>query len=286
MAYLTRGRFFRDSMSGLNRNSKAVIITGASSGIGKACAEIFAAKGWKVMLAARQLDKLQYIEFQLKQKGAEVAVCAADVSKEEDCKNLVSETVKVFGQIDVLICNAGISMRALFEDVSLDVIRKVMDVNFWGTVCCTKYALPYLLRSKGSVVGLSSIAGKKGLPGRTGYSASKFAIEGFLETLRTENLKTGLHVLVACPGFTTSNIRNTALSKDGTSQGESPRDENSMMSAEEVAAHIFNAVKNRKRDLVLTANGKLVVMMNKFFPGLMDRMVYNHMAKEKNSPVK
>jgi dehydrogenase/reductase SDR family protein 7B len=264
---------------------KVVIITGASSGIGKACAEVFAANGCKVMLSARHSDKLQYIEFQLKQKGFEAAVCAADVSKEEDCKNLINETVKRFGQVDMLICNAGISMRALFEDVNLDVIRKVMDVNFWGTVYCAKYALPYLLKSKGSITGISSIAGKKGLPGRTGYSASKFAMEGFLETVRTENLKKGLHVLIARPGFTASNIRNSALAKDGTTQGESPRNENKMMAAEEVAIHIYNAVKNRRRDLVLTANGKLVVLLNKFFPAIMDKMVYNHMAKEKDSPI-
>jgi dehydrogenase/reductase SDR family member 7B len=264
--------------------NKTVIITGASSGIGKACAEVFASNGCKVMLSARQPDKLQYIEFQLKKKGLEAATCPADVSKEEDCRNLIEETVRRFGQLDVLVCNAGISMRALIADVDLSVLRKVMDVNFWGTVYCAKYALPYLLKSKGSVTGVSSIAGRKGLPGRSGYSASKFAMEGFLETLRTENLKKDLHVLVVRPGFTASNIRNTALSKDGTSQSESPRDEQKMMSAEAVAQHIYDAVKNRKRDLVLTANGKMVVLLNKFFPALMDKMVYNHLAKEDNSP--
>lgn len=265
---------------------KTVIVTGASSGIGLACAEIFAAQGCKVMLSARQKDKLDNIVSKLKLQGNDVAAFAADVSKEDDCRSLIDETKKQFGGIDVLICNAGISMRAIFEDVDLNVIRKVMDVNFWGTVYCTKFALPHLLRSKGSVVGISSIAGKKGLPGRTGYSASKFAMEGFLETLRTENLKKDLHVLVACPGFTASNIRNTALSKDGSTQGESPRNEQNMMSAEEVAHHIYSAVNNRKRDLVLTLNGKLAVLLNKFFPGLMDKVVYNHMAKEKDSPLR
>ena len=177
-------------------------------------------------------------------------------------------------------------MRALFSDLDVDVIRKVMDVNFWGAVYCTKSAFPYLLKSKGSIVGISSIAGKKGLPGRTGYSASKFALEGFLETIRTENLKKDLHVLVACPGFTASNIRQSALAKDGSQQGESPRDESSMMSSDEVAKHIYNAVVKRKRDLILTGNGKLTVWLNKFFPAFMDKMVYNHMAKEPDSPFK
>lgn len=267
-------------------SQKVVVITGASSGIGKALAAEFAGKGYAVAIAGRNPAKLQAEADALRQAGAKVLSVICDVSREEECKNLIDQTVKEWGRIDVLINNAGISMRALFEDLDLKVIRQLMDINFWGTVCCTKFALPYLLKSKGSVVGISSIAGKKGLPGRTGYSASKFAMEGFLETLRTENLKKGLHVLVACPGFTASNIRNTALSKDGSSQGESPRDEKGMMQPEEVAARIYAAVEGRKRDLVLTANGKLTVFLNKFFPGWMDNVVYNHMAKEADSPFK
>ena len=126
----------------------------------------------------------------------------------------------------------------------------------------------------------------RGLPARTGYSASKFAMQGFMEALRTELMKKGVHVLVACPGFTASNIRNTALAKDGTSQKESPRDESSMMSAEEVARAILKAVVKRKRDLVLTTQGKMTVFLNKWFPGFMDGMVYKHLAKEKDSPLK
>ncbi len=282
---------------------KVVVITGASSGIGLACAKEFTSAGAKVVLAARHEDKLQLASGKLQLAGNNeltsertadwrlpsadfCLTVVTDVSKQDDCKKLIDETIKHYGRLDVLINNAGISMRALFEEVDLKVLHELMDINFWGTVYCTKYALPYLLKAKGSVVGMSSIAGKKGLPGRTGYSASKFAIEGFLETLRIENLKKDLHVLVACPGFTTSNIRNTALSKDGTAQGESPRDENNMMSADEVAKRIYKAVIHRRRDLVLTSNGKLTVLLNKFFPAFMDKMVYNHMAKEADSPFK
>jgi dehydrogenase/reductase SDR family protein 7B len=143
-----------------------------------------------------------------------------------------------------------------------------------------------LLQSKGSVVGVSSIAGFKGLPGRTGYSASKFAIQGFLETLRIENLKSGLHVLIACPGFTASNIRNTALAADGSVQGESPRDEESMMKPEDVAKKIANAIKKRRKILVMTMQGKMIVLLNKLFPFMLDRIVYNQLAKEPDSPFK
>lgn len=265
---------------------KVVVITGASSGIGKALAEFFGTRGSKLVLTARHTDKLSDVEKSLKAKGVEVLSVRCDVSIEEDCRQLIASAVKAFGTVDVLINNAGISMRALFADLDLQVIRKLMDTNFWGTVYCTKYALPYLLKNKGSVVGVSSIAGKKGLPGRTGYSASKFAMEGFLETLRNENLRNGLHVLVACPGFTASNIRSTALSKDGTMQGGSPRNEQSMMQPEEVAEAIYYAVQKRKRDLILTASGKITFWMNKFFPAWIDRLVYKHMSKEPDSPFK
>ena len=177
-------------------------------------------------------------------------------------------------------------MRALFAEVGLDVIRKLMDINFWGTVYCSKYALPYLLKSEGSLVGVSSIAGYKGLPGRSGYSASKFAMQGFLEVVRIENMKKNLHVLIACPGFTSSNIRNMALSKDGTAQGETPLDESRLMSSEKVSQHIIQAIEKRKDRLILTTQGKMTVLLNKFFPKFMDKMVYSHMAKEPNSPFK
>jgi dehydrogenase/reductase SDR family member 7B len=265
---------------------KVVIITGASSGIGKALSFEMAARGAKIVLAARSKDKLSEIETFLKARGAEVIAIPTDVSLEDDCRRLITETVQYFGRIDILINNAGISMRALFEQSGLDVIRRLMEVNFWGTIYCTKFALPYLLQTKGSVVGVSSIAGNKGLPGRTGYSASKFAIQGFLETLRIENRKTGLHVLIACPGFTSSNIRNTALAADGTIQGESPRDENSMMKAEDVAKKIANAIEDRKQILVMTLQGKLIVFLNKIFPFILDRIVYNQLAKEPDSPFK
>ena len=270
----------------LNLKDKVVVITGGSSGIGKACAVVFAKSGASVVIAGRNDENLRSAELELKKSNVNVVAVKCDVSNETECRNLIEAAVNRFGKLDVLINNAGQSMRAIVEEVDLNVLKKLMDTNFWGAVYCTKYALPYLLKTKGSVVGISSIAGKKGLPGRSGYSASKFAMEGFLETLRTENLKKGLHVLIVCPGFTSSNIRNTALTKDGTVQGESPRDENKMMSAESVAERILEAVKKRKRDLILTVNGNMVVWLNKFFPAWMDKIVFNHMTKEPESPFK
>lgn len=266
--------------------NKVIIITGASSGIGEACAMAFADQGDHVVLAARNAERLNAVKLAIEKKGVEVLAVACDVSVKEDCGRLIQETVTRFGRIDALINNAGISMRAIFNEMDLDVLEKVMAINFYGTVYCTKFALPYLLKSKGSVVGVSSIAGYVGLPARTGYSASKYAMQGFLDALRTENLKTGLHVMVACPGFTASNIRNTALSADGSAQGESPRNEGKMMTAEEVADRIVQGVNKRKRTLVMTGEGKLAVFLGKLFPKFVEKQVYNKMAKEPDSPIK
>ena len=272
---------------------KVAIITGASSGIGLAAAKEFAAQGSFLALAARNKEKLDSLVAQLDAEygktddGKEKFIAVAtDVTKEEDCRNLVEKCASHFGKIDILVNNAGISMRAMFRDLDLSVIKSLMDVNFWGTVFCTKYALPWLLKSKGSVVGVISIAGFKGLPARTGYSASKFAIYGFLDTLRVEHLHDGLHVMIFAPGFTSSNIRNVALVADGTRQGETPRDEEKMMSAEAVEKRLAKGIKKRKSQIILTPIGKLTVFLNKFFPRLVDRLEYDYMKREPNSPLK
>ncbi|MFM7852953.1 MAG: SDR family oxidoreductase [Flammeovirgaceae bacterium] len=265
---------------------KVVIITGGSSGIGKALADEFSRKGSKVLITGRNIGDLQQVQNELRAKGQEITCCQADVSVESDNQKMVDQAVRIFGKVDILINNAGISMRALFEDFSLEAFKKVMDINFYGTVYATRYALPHILQTKGSVVGISSINGKRSTPARSAYSASKFAMEGFLETLRTEVMKRGVHVLVVSPGFTASNIRKRSLTKDGTPQGDSPRKENEMMTAEEVAQQVYQAVVARKRDVILTTKGKLAIWINKWWPSLADKLVYNELAKEQDSPLK
>lgn len=266
-------------------SEKVVIITGASSGIGEALTREYASRGFKLSLGARRIERLEALKQQF--PGIEILCIKTDVSKEDDCRNLIEQTIKHFGRIDILINNAGVSMRALFQDAELDVIYRIMNINFYGTVYCTKYALPYLLDSKGSLVGVISIAGHVGLPGRSAYSASKFAIRGFLDTLRIENLHKGLHVLVAAPGFTATEVRKVALSADGSAQGETPRNESKMMTAETCAHLIIKAIDKRKRSLILTfVEGKLTVFLSKFFPSLLDKLTFNHMAKEQDSPLK
>ncbi|MDX5340408.1 MAG: SDR family oxidoreductase [Cyclobacteriaceae bacterium] len=270
----------------MNFKDKVVIITGATSGIGEACAEVFGREGAKVVITGRNPEKLQASLLKLQSKGIETLGILADAASETDNQQIAEKTLAHFGRIDILINNAGISMRALFENLDLEVFKKVMDTNFYGTVFATKYCLPAILKTQGSIIGISSINGYRGTPARTAYTASKYAMNGFFESLRTEVMKKGVHVLVVAPGFTESNIRNIALTADGTSQGESPRDEAKMMTSHEVAEHILKATIRRKRDIVLTLQGKMAVFLNKWMPGILDGIVYNQMAKEKDSPFK
>jgi len=263
--------------------NKVVVVTGGSDGIGKALIDQLVPLGAKVATCGRNYDKLYHLQMQYSNVLLHAVVC--DVSKEEECKQFIESTIETFGTIDILINNAGVSMRSLFEDVDLEVIRRLMDVNFFGAVYCTKYALPEILRQRGTIVGVSSTAGYRGLPGRSGYSASKFALQGWLESLRTELLKTGVHVMWVSPGYTASNIRNAALNGKAELQGESPLDESKLMTAEECARHILHAIAKKKRTLTLTATGKLTVLLNKLFPALSDRLVYNFFFK-KNDLVK
>lgn len=259
-------------------NNKTVVITGGSDGIGKALVEAFLALGANVATCGRSREKLHSL--MVAHPGKKLLCVQADIVNYEDCQRFIGETEKNFGGIDILINNAGISMRSELKDAEVEVFKKLMDINYLGMVYCTKLALNSIIKNKGSVIGVSSIAGYRGLPGRSGYSASKFAMNGWLEALRTELLDEGVNVMWVCPGFTKSNIRNAALNAEGKTQGESPLDESSLMTAEECAQHIIKAIEKRKRRLVLTFKGKQTVFMNKFFPGLTDRLTRNFFYKK------
>jgi short-subunit dehydrogenase len=257
--------------------NKVVVVTGGTDGIGKALVDQLLLSGARVATCGRNHDKLYKLQAEYPSYPLHTVV--ADVSNENDCRHFIASTINIFGSIDVLINNAGISMRGLLAETATDVLHKVMDINFFGAVYCTKYALESILKTKGTIVGISSIAGYRGLPGRSGYSASKFALQGWLESIRTELLASGVHVMWVCPGFTTSNIRNAALNKDGVPQGESPMDESSLMSSEACATHIMNAIRKKKRTLVLTFNGKRTVILNKLFPAWADKLLQKFFFK-------
>lgn len=266
--------------------NKVVIVTGATSGIGLALVKAFGKEGAIVCYTGRNKEKLEEAAKEINEVCDQHFPILADVSRAEDNNRMVSEILQRYGRIDILVNNAGISMRALFEDLEMEVFHKVMDINFYGTVYATKACLPEILKNKGAIVAISSINGYRGTPARTAYTASKFAMNGFMESLRTEVMYRGVQTLVVCPGFTESNIRNAALNAEGKPQGESPRDEGKMMTAEEVAEQTLSALRNNKREIVLTTQGKLAVFLNKWLPSRMDKIVYNVMKKEKDSPLK
>lgn len=266
--------------------NNTVLITGGSSGIGKACALRYGKEGYNVAFTGRNPERMEEVSKELDAMNVPNLGLVVDASSLEGAEDAVAKTVEKFGGLKVLICNAGISMRALFEELDLEVFEQVMQINFNGAVYYTKFALPHILKSKGSIIAVSSINGHRGTPARTAYTASKYAMEGFYEALRTEVMNSGVHILVVSPGFTGTNIRNVALTASGDTQGESPRDESKMMTADEVASAMYRGQMKRKRDIVLTSQGKMAVFLNKWIPATMDKIVYKVMAKEPDSPFK
>jgi len=261
-----------------NFSGKIIVITGGSDGIGKALVQQFLALGAKVATCGRNQSKLSLLAQE--NPNSNLLALQVDVRNSLEVEAFMQAIIAKWNIIDILINNAGISMRALVQDASFETLHQVMDINFWGTVYCTKTALPYIQKNKGVIVGVSSIAGYRGLPGRSGYSASKFALNGWLEALKTELYGSGTHVMWVCPGFTTSNIRNAALDKNAQAQGESPMDEGAMMSSEACATHIIHSIDKRERSLVLTFTGKRTFFMNKYFPAWADKLVHHFFFKD------
>ncbi len=258
---------------------KVVLVTGGTDGIGKALVTTLLDYGAKVATCGRNHDRLY--ELQSTHPSAPLHTLVADVSREQECKRFIESSLKVFERIDILINNAGISMRGLLKDLDIRVIEQVMGVNFFGAAYCTRFALPHLIKSQGTIVGVSSIAGYRGLPGRTAYSASKFALQGFLEALKTELKDDNVHVMWVCPGFTSSGIRNRALNDKGEQQEENPMDEAKLMPADVCANLLLNAIRKKKRTLVLTFTGKQTVFFNKFFPAWADKLVHKFYFKDR-----
>jgi NAD(P)-dependent dehydrogenase (short-subunit alcohol dehydrogenase family) len=266
---------------------KVVVITGASSGIGKALALELAVHASKLILASRRKHELDEVKNMCRALNKESIIhcVAADVRIETDCKHLINQTIDLFGRIDVLINNAGISMRALFKSCKSDVFADVMQTNFWGTVYCTRAALPHLQQSGGTIASVSSIAGFQGLPARSAYSASKFALIGFMNSLRIELQKSKINTYVICPGWTQSKIRFNAFLADGSLQGSSPKNEMRLMSAQKVAKIMVRDISKRRRFRILSTEGQWLYWLASVFPRLVDRLIYNKLSKEPNSPL-
>ncbi len=259
-------------------DNKVVVVTGGSEGIGRAIVEKLLDMNCNVATCGRNSDKLYQLQVANPNKPLHTLV--ADVSSESDCRQFIQSTIEAFDGIDILINNAGIAMKALFEETDLSMIRQVMDVNFWGAVYCTKYAFPSILQRKGDIVGISAIAGNRGLPGRSGFSASKWAMQGWMEALRTELLQTGINVQWISPWFTHSYVANATADKRRLEENQSPIHEKGMLTVEECADKILNAISKRRRTTVLTLRGKITVWFSKLFPRMADELVYNFFFKE------
>lgn len=258
--------------------NKVVAITGGTDGIGRALVDYFIKHEAKVATCSRTYDKLYNLSTEYAGKPFHTLV--TDVSNETDCKRFIESTVETFGDIDILINNAGISMKSLVEDVEIDTLKRVMEVNFYGSLYCTKYAIPSIKNTKGIIVGVSSIAGYRGLPGRSAYSASKHALNGWLEALKIELKHYGVHVMWVAPGFVKSSIRTAALTKDGEKTNASTLDEDKLMTAQECADIIANAIEKRKRTVTMTFLGKMTIFLNKFLPKMADKKVEKFYFKD------
>ena len=245
-----------------------------------------AQKGAKVVLGARSTTRLEAVAAEIRDLGGSALIQPTDVTDPKQCVALIHRGLSEFGRLDMLINNAGISMRALVDEVETKTLRQVMEVNFWGTVNCTKAALPYLRESHGVLAAVSSVAGFHGLPGRSGYSASKFAIHGFLESIRIENLDVGLQVTIVAPGFTASEIRTHALLADGARQGSTPLNEKALMSPDRVGRIIVRAIARGKRNRIISVEAQIIALMQRILPRWVDRMIFKNMAGEPESPLK
>jgi short-subunit dehydrogenase len=260
---------------------QCILITGASDGIGAELARQLAAPGVKLVLAARSREGLEATALAAQAKGAEVLVQPTDVSDEAQCQALVAASIARFGRLDALVNNAGVSMHAWFEDTTdFSTYERLFKVNVMSAVWLTRDALPHLKKTGGLIMGISSLAGKTGVPARTAYCTSKFAMSGFFEALRIELDGSGVAVSMVFPGVVATNIRRNGLDAAGGRLGVSGLAEEGAMPVDECAAQIMQAMRSRPRELIMTAKGRFGMKLKAFAPQLVDNMARKALSKE------
>jgi NAD(P)-dependent dehydrogenase (short-subunit alcohol dehydrogenase family) len=261
-------------------SGKNVVITGASGGMGRAFAQRFAAAGARLALLDLDEDTVEEQAGEFNAKAHAALGLACDVSDEGSCVGAMEQAVSFLGGVDVLINNAGITHRSAFAQTDGDVFRRVMGVNFFGSLYCTQAALPSLMERGGQIIVVSSIAGFAPLLGRTGYAASKHALHGLFDSLRTELLDDGVDVLIVCPGFTRTGITTAALDGDGSATKHPQSTMGRISEPDEVAEAVFKAAQKNKRLLVLSPVGKLTRAITRVAPGLYEKLMARSMKKE------
>jgi NAD(P)-dependent dehydrogenase (short-subunit alcohol dehydrogenase family) len=261
-------------------SGKVVLLTGASVGIGRELALALAVEGSRLVLAARDADKLEAVAARCRELGGEALVVPTDVADEAACGALVDRTVEAFGALDVLLLNAGQDMWARLDELAdPSMLERLMRVNYLGPAWITWHALAHLKASRGRIVAISSLAGLTGVPTRTGYAASKHALHGFFDSLRCELAASGVSVTLVCPDFVVSEIHRRALGPDGRPLGTSPMQEAKIMTAAACAAAILRAARRRRRLVLLSARGKLGRWVRLAAPGLIDQIAIRAVAR-------
>ena len=263
-------------------SGRVIAITGASVGIGAELARQVSGKAVWLALAARNLEKLEAVAAECRALGAEAVAIRCDVSEEADCRNFIEATVRKYSSLDILVNNAGVSGHARFEEVTdFDWYETMMRVNYMGSLYCTSYALPHLKKRRGQIVAISSLAGKVGIPGRTAYSPTKAAQALFFEALRLELLESGVDVTIVYPGVVATDIRLHGYGPDGKPAGKSGLKEDNAMPVRECVRQIIAATLARKRELVMTLQGRIGLWVKLAFPKVVDRMVLRAIVKDR-----
>jgi NAD(P)-dependent dehydrogenase (short-subunit alcohol dehydrogenase family) len=259
---------------------RVVAVTGGASGLGAAFARRFARAGAKLALLDLDGAAAQRTATELEAAGAECLAVACDVSDEASAREAIAAVTRRFGGLDVLVNNAGITHRSAFAETGLDVYRRVLGVNFFGPLHCTKAALASLVERRGLVVVVSSIAGVAPLYGRTGYAASKHALHGLFGSLRAELAPAGVDVLIVCPGFTATNLSKAALDADGSVTRHPQSTVGRIATPESVADAVFDAATRGRRLLVLSAAGRAAYLLNRLWPALYERLMARSLRRE------
>ena len=260
--------------------NKVIVVTGAASGIGAAICRRFAREGARIGLLDMNAKGVQAASNKLRADGVDAVGIRCDVVDEDECTSAMKEIVGLYGGIDVLVNNAGITQRSAFVNTQTSVYRRVMDVNFFGSLHCTKAAMTSLIERKGSIIVIESLAGIAPLLGRTGYCASKHALHGFFTSLRSELRTTGTHIMLVCPGFVETSLQTRALGGDGRVTTHPQSMVGKPISAGSVAEDIYKGLLKKKQLLVLTPVGKLTFWIHRFAPRLYDRLMASQLKEE------
>ncbi len=267
-------------MGTMDFKGKVVVVTGAASGIGAAVCQKFGRAGSKMGLLDMDEASVKAAAGEFKDAGIDAVGIQCDVADEAQCTVAMDKILEIYGGIDILVNNAGITQRSAFVNTKTSVYRKVMAVNFFGSLYCTKAAIDSLIARRGIIIVIESLAGVSPLLGRTGYCASKHALHGFFTSLRSELRDTGVQIMLVCPGFVKTNLQTRALGGDGQVTPHPQSMVGKPTSAQKVAEDIYTGALNKRHLLVLTPVGKLAYWVSRLAPILYERLMARQVREE------